>query len=77
MTPQTAHFRVVEVSPATWSIRPVSLDEMPGGDSDGGHVVRVVNLPETLPARQITDRLARFADPAALPATLDWADGSW
>lgn len=68
MTPKTAHFRVPEVSPAMWSIRPVSLDEMPGGHDDGG---RVMNLPENLPARQITDRLARVPNLATLPVIVD------
>lgn len=77
VTSKTAHFRVTEVSPATWSIRAVSLDEMPGGHDDGGQVVRVVNLPENLPARQITDRLARVPNPNALPVIVDWSDGSW
>ena len=68
-----ANFRVVEVSPATWSIRPVSLDEPPGHHPDG-LIVQVVNLPDDLPSRTITDRLTRVVDLATLPATIDWSD---
>ena len=50
---------------------------MPGGHDDGGRVVRAVNLPENLPARQITDRLARVPNMATLPVIVDWSDGSW
>lgn len=68
---RVAHFKVTEVSPGVWSIRPAALDELPGPCDDGGLVIRVVNLPE-IAAREIMNKLARVPDLAALPAIVDW-----
>lgn len=72
MNTKMAQFKIVEVSPATWSVTPAALDETPGPHDGGGFIVRVVGLPLDFPARSITDKLARVADFTALPAIIDW-----
>lgn len=74
MAGRIAQFKLIEVSPGVWSIRATHLDQEPGRSADGGFIIRVVGIPDSVKSEAIANRLARLVDLQQPPLEVAWVE---